>query len=212
MKKAIIGKKLGMTQVFEEGGTVVPVSVIQAGPCVVIQKKTADKDGYNGVVVGFGAVKEKRLNKPELGVFKKAKLEPKKYLREIAVENFENAQVGTEIKCTVFKAGDIVDVTGISKGHGYSGVIKRHGFRRNRMSHGAGPIHREVGSLGASSSYSKVFKGRPMPGQMGRDRVTIQNLKIIKVDEARNVILVKGAIPGAKEGLVEIRSAAKGVK
>ena len=209
MSKAILGKKLGMTQVFDLDGKVTPVTVIEAGPCVVVQKKTVDKDGYEAVVVAFGEVKEKSKNKPELGVFKKASVEPKKYLRELKVDNYAELDVGSEIKCSVFKDGDLVDVTGTTKGHGFSGTIKRWNARRLKMSHGTGPVHRSVGGLSANSTPSRVFKNHKMPGQFGNDRVTKQNLKVVKVDEERNLIMVKGSVPGHKDGLVSICSAKK---
>ncbi len=209
MSKAILGKKLGMTQVFDLDGKVTPVTVIEAGPCVVVQKKTVDKDGYEAVVVAFGKTKEKSKNKPELGVFKKASVEPKKYLRELKVDNYAELDVGSEIKCSVFKDGDLVDVTGTTKGHGFSGTIKRWNARRLKMSHGTGPVHRSVGGLSANSTPSRVFKNHKMPGQFGNDRVTKQNLKVVKVDEERNLIMVKGSVPGHKDGLVSICSAKK---
>ncbi len=209
MSKAILGKKLGMTQVFDLDGKVTPVTVIEAGPCVVVQKKTKDKDGYEAVVVAFGKAKEKSKNKPELGVFKKAQVEVKKYLREINPDNYNELEVGSEIKCNVFSEGDLVDVTGTSKGHGFSGTIKRWNARRLKMSHGTGPVHRSVGGLSANSTPSRVFKNHKMPGQFGNDRVTKQNLKVVKVDEERNLIMVKGSVPGHKDGLVSIVSAKK---
>ena len=208
MSKAILGKKLGMTQVFDLDGRVTPVTVIEAGPCVVVQKKTKDKDGYEAVVVAFGKTKEKSKNKPELGVFKKAQVEVKKYLREINPDNYNELEVGSEIKCNVFSEGDLVDVTGTSKGHGFSGTIKRWNARRLKMSHGTGPVHRSVGGLSANSTPSRVFKNHKMPGQFGNDRVTKQNL-VVKVDEERNLIMVKGSVPGHKDGLVSIVSAKK---
>jgi len=209
MKKAILGKKLGMTQVFDLDGKVTPVTVILAGPCTVVQKKTVDKDGYDAVVVGFGETKEKSKNKPELGLFKKANVEVKKYLKEFKLDNFAELEVGNEIKCSVFNEGDLVDVTGTTKGHGFSGTIKRWNAHRLKMTHGTGPVHREVGSLSANSTPSRVFKNRHMPGQYGNEQVTKQNLKVVKVDEERNLILVKGSVPGNKDGLVSICSAKK---
>lgn len=209
MEKAILGKKLGMTQVFDLDGKVTPVTVILAGPCTVVQKKTVDKDGYDAVVVGFGEAKEKSKNKPEMGLFKKANVDVKKYLREFRLSDTSNLEVGNEIKCSVFAEGDLVDVTGTSKGHGFSGVIKRWNARRLRMSHGTGPVHREVGGLSGSSTPSRVFKNRKMPGQFGNDRVTKQNLKVVKIDEERNLMLVKGSVPGSKDGLVFICNAKK---
>ena len=209
MSKAILGKKLGMTQVFDLDGRVTPVTVVEGGRCVVVQKKTKDKDGYEAVVVAFGKTKEKSKNKPELGVFKKAQVEVKKYLREINPDNYNELEVGSEIKCNVFSEGDLVDVTGTSKGHGFSGTIKRWNARRLKMSHGTGPVHRSVGGLSANSTPSRVFKNHKMPGQFGNDRVTKQNLKVVKVDEERNLIMVKGSVPGHKDGLVSIVSAKK---
>lgn len=209
MSKAILGKKLGMTQVFDLDGKVIPVTVILAGPCTVVQKKTVDKDGYNAVVVAFGETKEKLKNKPEMGLFKKANVEAKKYLRELKVDNYDELNVGSEIKCNVFAEGELVDVTGTTKGHGFSGTIKRWNARRLKMSHGTGPVHRSVGGLSANSTPSRVFKNHKMPGQFGNDRVTKQNLKVVKVDEERNLIMVKGSVPGHKDGLVSICSAKK---
>ena len=187
MEKAILGKKIGMTQVFDQNGIVTPVTVILAGPCTVVQKKTVDKDGYNALVVAFEESKENRKNKPELGLFKKANVTPKKYLREYKLDNVDEIEVGSEIKCSVFKEGDVVDVTGTSKGHGFSGNIKRWNARRLKMTHGTGPVHREVGSTGANSSPSRVFKNHKMPGQFGVDKTTNINLKVVKVDEDKNV-------------------------
>ena len=209
MKKAILGKKLGMTQVFTQTGVVIPVTVIEAGPCVVTQKKTVEKDGYNAIQVAFDSIKESRVNKPRLGMFKKANVETKRYLKEFRLDNIDEYNVGSVINCDVFAAGELVDVSGVSKGHGFSGMIKRHGAGRLKMSHGTGPCHRPAGSFGASSTPARVFKNKKMPGQFGNDNVTIQNLEIIKVDELRNCILVKGAVPGAKGGLVCIKNAVK---
>jgi large subunit ribosomal protein L3 len=209
MSKAILGKKIGMTQVFDLDGKVTPVTVILAGPCTVVQKKTVDKDGYEALVVAFGETKENLKNKPEMGLFKKAKVEAKKYLREIQVDNYAELNVGDEIKCNVFNEGDLVDVTGTTKGHGFSGTIKRWNARRLKMSHGTGPVHRSVGGLSANSTPSRVFKNHKMPGQFGNDRVTKQNLKVVKIDEERNLIMVKGGVPGHRDGLVSICSAKK---
>lgn len=209
MEKAILGKKLGMTQVFDLDGKVTPVTVILAGPCTVVQKKTLENDGYNAVVVAFGDTKESRKNKAEMGLFKKAGVEAKKYLRELKLDNFDELEVGSVINCSTFKEGDMVDVTGTTKGHGFSGTIKRWNARRLRMSHGTGPVHREVGGLSANSTPSRVFKNHKMPGQFGNDTVTKQNLKVVKVDEERNIILVKGSVPGHKDGLLSIHSAKK---
>jgi large subunit ribosomal protein L3 len=212
MKKALLGKKLGMTQVFTANGTVIPVTVIEAGPCVVARKKTVEKDGYEAVVLAFGEAKTSgmnKMNKPELGLFKKAGIEPKKYVREFKLDNASELEVGAVIDVNVFVEGEKVDVTGVSKGHGFSGTIKRYGAGRLKETHGSGPCVRFTGSLGASSTPSKVLKGKKMPGQYGNDKVTIQNLEVVKVDEVRNVLLVKGAVPGNKGGLVIIKSAVK---
>lgn len=209
MKKSILGKKLGMTQVFTTSGMVIPVTVVEAGPCTVIQKKTQEKDGYDAVVVGFGEQKEKLVNKPQAGVFKKAGVSAKKYLREIQPDNYAELEVGSTITCDVFNEGDIVDVTGITKGHGFTGNIKRHNARRLKMTHGTGPVHREVGSMSANSTPSRVFKNKLMPGHYGDEQVTIQNLQIVKVDKERNVLLIKGAIPGSKNALVTVTTAVK---
>lgn len=206
--KAIIGRKIGMTQIFAQDGTAIPVTVVEAGPCVVTQVKTVEKDGYNAVQVGFGEVKAKNLNKAQLGLFKKANVENKKVLMELD-PNGETFEVGNEIKCDVFAEGDIVDVAGVSKGHGFSGVIARWNNHRLKMTHGVGPVHREVGSMGANSDPSRVFKNKKMPGQWGNESVTIQNLTVVKVDSARNLLLIKGSIPGAKKSIVCINKAAK---
>ena len=209
MQKAIIGKKVGMTQIFDESGKVIPVTVIEAGPCVVTQKKTTEKDGYNAVQLGFEDVKESKLTKPELGHLKKAEVALKKHLKEFRVEKAAEMNVGDEIKASVFTVGDKVDVTGISKGHGYQGVIKRWGAQRTPTSHGGGPVHRHAGSMGSSTDPSRIFKGKIGAGQMGCDQVTIQNLDIVKVDPELNMIAVRGAIPGPKGGLVLIKSTVK---
>lgn len=209
MKKGIYGKKLGMTQVFTQNGLVIPVTVIEAGPCVVTQKKTIENDGYNAVQVAFDVIKENKLNKPILGIFKKANVTPTRYLRELRIDKVNEFEVGSKILCTIFEPGDKVDVSGVSKGHGFTGTIKRWNAGRLRMSHGAGPCHRLTGSLGASSTPARVMKNTTMPGQDGNENVTVQSLEVIKVDEVRNIILVKGAIPGAKGGLVCIRDAVK---
>ncbi len=209
MKKAIIGKKLGMTQVFTDKGTVIPVTVIEAGPCVVTQKKTVEKDGYSAVQIAFGDIKQNRLNKPMQGIFKKAGVEPKRYLKEFKFDNADEYEVGATITCNIFTPGEKVDVTGVSKGHGFSGVIKRFGAARIRMSHGAGPCHRFTGSLGASATPARVLKGKKMPGRYGNYVTTIQNLDVVKVDDVRNIILVKGAIPGAKGAIVYLKNAVK---
>lgn len=212
MKKAILGKKLGMTQVFTADGVVIPVTVVEAGPCFVIQKKTIDKDGYESLVVAFDEKREKLVNKPDAGQFKKAGVTPKRFVKEIDVDAYNDLNVGSEIKCSVFDEGEKVDVTGITRGRGFTGVIQRWNNARLKMSHGTGPVHREVGSMGANSTPSRVFKLKKMPGQYGNEQVTIQNLQVVKVDEARNVLLIKGAIPGNRNGLVLIKSAVKAGK
>ncbi|MBE3579987.1 MAG: 50S ribosomal protein L3 [Caldanaerobacter subterraneus] len=208
MKKGILGKKHGMTQIFDEKGEVIPVTVIEAGPCVVVQKKTVEKDGYNAIQVGFGDISEKRVNKPLLGHFKKAGVSPKRYLREFRLDDISGYEVGTEIKVDIFKPGDRVDVTGISKGKGFAGVIKRYGARRGPMSHGS-KYHRRVGSMGATTDPGRTFKGKKMPGRMGSDRVTIQNLEVVKVDPELNLLVVKGSVPGPKGSLLIIRDSVK---
>lgn len=208
MKKAILGTKLGMTQIFNEDGKVVPVTVILAGPCTVVQKKTAETDGYEAVQVGYGEVKEKNLNKPMKGHFAKADIAAKKYLREFRLEDVSNLNVGDEIKADIFEAGEKVDVTGTSKGKGFAGPMKRWGLHRGPMSHGSG-YHRGSGSMGACSSPGRVMKGKKLPGHMGVETVTVQNLEIVKVNADENIILVKGAVPGSKGGLITIRNGVK---
>ena len=209
MNKAIIGKKLGMTQIFSADVKVIPVTVVEAGPCPVFQIKTAEKDGYAAVKVGFGKVEEKDLNKPDNGQFKKAGVEPQKVLKEFKFDDCGKYAVGQTLTVETFAEGDHVDVVGLTKGHGFSGVIKRWNQHRLKMTHGVGPVHREVGSMGANSSPSRVFKNKRMPGQYGNERVTIQNLEIVKVDTARNVLLIKGAIPGPKGGIVTVTDSVK---
>ena len=209
MKKAILGKKLGMTQIFDNNGLVVPVTVVEAGPCYVSQVKTQQNDGYAAVQMAFDSVREQLLNKPMLGQLKKAEIPAQRVLKEFKLEDAENYKLGDKITCEVFAEGDIVDVVGTSKGHGTSGTIARWNFHRQKMSHGGGPIHRHVGSIGANTFPAKVFKGKKMAGRWGNERVTVQNLKVVKVDAERNLILVKGAIPGAKGSIVSVKSAAK---
>ena len=209
MKKAIIGKKIGMTQIFDAEGKVIPVTVIEAGPCVVTQLKTEEKEGYNAVQMGFADVKEKKLNKPQLGHLKKAGEAVKKYLKEFRFEDCTMFQVGDVIKADMFAEGDCVDVTGISKGKGYAGVIKRWNAGRSPMSHGAGPMHRHQGSMGACSDPSKIMKGKMMPGHLGAEQVTIQNLDVVKVDAEMNMIAVRGAVPGPKGGIVFLKNTVK---
>ena len=211
MKKFILGKKVGMTQIFDERGFAVPVTVVEAGPCTVVQNKTVDSDGYNAVKVGFEDVKEKKLNKPEKGIFSKANVGFKKYLREFRVDEASEFEIGKEITVSeMFEDGDKIDVSGISKGKGFQGVIKRYGFSRGNETHGS-HYHRRVGSLGATSSPGRVFKGKKMPGHMGHEKVTVQNLDIVKVDAERNLLLIKGSVPGAKGGLLTIRNSVKSI-
>ena len=209
MQKGIIGRKIGMTQIFDQNGNVVPVTVVEAGPCVVAQKKTVENDGYASIQVGFGDLKPNKVNKPMKGHFAKGDVAPKRALREFRLENTEAYNVGDLIKADVFAEGEKVDVTGTSKGHGFSGVIKRWNSHRLKETHGVGPVHREVGSLGANSDPSRVFPGKHMPGQYGGEQVTVLNLTVVKVDTARNVLLIKGAVPGARNGIVYIREAVK---
>ena len=209
MNKAIIGKKLGMTQVFSPDGKVIPVTVVEAGPCPVVQIKTLERDGYTAVKLGFDEVAEKRLNKPEAGAFKKVGVAPQKVLKEFRLEDISYYAVGNVVTCETFKEGDKVDVSGLTKGHGYTGVIKRWNNHRLKETHGVGPVHREVGSMGANSTPSRVFKGKKMAGQYGHEKVTIQNLEIVKVDVQRNALLIKGAIPGPVKGIVTIADSVK---
>lgn len=208
MDKAILGKKIGMSQIFTDSGVVIPVTIVEAGPCQVSQIKTIEKDGYASVQLAFVDTKANRLTKAEVGHLKKANIAPKKYLKEFKIAS-EGLTLGSEIKCDVFKQGDIVDVSGYTKGRGFTGVIQRWNFHRLKMTHGTGPVHREVGSLSANSDPSRVFKNRKMPGQYGNEKVTIQNLEIAKVDAERNLLFVKGAIPGAKGSVVTVCSAVK---
>ena len=208
MKKGLIGKKIGMTQIFDEAGNVIPVTV-EAGPCTVTQIKTVENDGYQAVQVGFGDVKVSRVNKPMKGHFDKADVAPKKTLKEFRLESIDGIEVGNILKADTFEVGEIVDVKGTSKGHGTAGAIKRWNFSRLRMTHGTGPNHRHAGSLGACSSPSRVFKGKKMAGHYGHETVTVQNLKIAKVDAENNLIAIKGAIPGPKGGIVVIADAVK---
>ena len=212
MEKAIIGKKVGMTQIFDEAGKVIPVTVIEAGPCVVTQKKTVEKDGYTAVQLGFEDVAERKLTKPELGHLKKAGVSAKRVLKEFALNNAESLNIGDEVKADTFAAGDRVDVTGISKGKGYAGVIKRHGAARLKESHGTGPVHRHAGSMSANSDPSRIFKGKIGAGQMGNEQVTVLNLDVVKVDPELNLIAVCGAIPGPKGGIACLRSSVINVK
>lgn len=209
MQKAIIGKKLGMTQLFDESGKVVPVTVVEAGPCVISQKKTVETDGYEAVQMGYGDLKASKVNKPMKGHFAKGDVAPKKYLREFRFADISAMNVGDIIKADVFAEGDKVDVVGTSKGKGTAGVIKRWNFGRLKESHGTGPVHRHAGSLGACSSPSRVFKGKKLAGHLGHERVTVQNLAVVKVDVENNIIAIKGAIPGPKGGVVMISDSVK---
>ena len=207
--KAIIGKKVGMSQIFDENGRVIPVTVIEAGPCVVTQKKTSEKEGYNAVQLGFEDVAERKLSKPEMGHLNKAGVAPKKHLREFNLENAAELNLGDIVKADTFKVGDFVDVTGTSKGHGFEGVVKRHGAAIKRMTHGGGPVHRHQGALAAGTYPGRIFKGRDGAGHMGVDQVTVQNLAVVKVDPELNMLVVCGAIPGPKGGLVTVKSTVK---
>ncbi|MDD6268956.1 MAG: 50S ribosomal protein L3 [Oscillospiraceae bacterium] len=209
MQKAIIGKKIGMTQIFDESGKVIPVTVVEAGPCVVIQKKTVENDGYAAVQIGFGEVKPKNVNKPMKGHFDKAEVAAKKTLKEFRLEGCDSMNVGDIIKADTFAVGDSVDVSGTSKGKGFAGAIKRHNQHRLKETHGTGPVHREAGSMGACSSPSRIYKGKGMPGHMGAEKVTVQNLEVVKIDTENNLIAVKGAIPGAKGSIVTIVNSVK---
>ena len=209
MTKAIIGKKIGMTQIFDEAGKVIPVTVVEAGPCVVVQKKTVENDGYSAVQCGFGDIREKLVNKPMKGHFAKADVALKRTLKEFRLDNAESLNVGDVLKADSFEVGDIVDVCGTSKGKGFQGTIKRNNNARLKETHGTGPVHRHAGSMGACSSPSRIFKGKGMPGQYGNVKVTVQNLEIVKVDAENNLIAIKGAIPGPKGGIVVIADAVK---
>ena len=212
MQKAIIGKKVGMTQTFDESGKAIPVTVVVAGPCTVTQKKTVETDGYTAVQLGFEDIKESKLTKPEAGHLKKAGVEAKKHLKEFKLDNAADMSVGDVVKADTFAAGDMIDVTGISKGHGYQGVVKRHGAGRTPMTHGGGPVHRHAGSMGASSHQSRIFPGKIGAGQMGNEQVTIENLEVVKVDAELNMIVIRGAIPGPKGGIVYIKNTVKNAK
>ena len=209
MKKGIIGKETGMTQIFTEKGNVIPVTVIEAGPCVVAQKKTVQNDGYDAVQLGFMAVKEKHLTKPEMGHFNKAGVEYKKHLKEFRLDNAAEMNVGDVVAVDTFAAGEKVDVTGTTKGRGYSGAVKRWGHHTLRATHGTGPVHRQVGSMGANSSPSRVFKNKKMAGQYGNEKVTVLNLEVVKIDTEKNLIAVKGAVPGSRGDIVFLRNSVK---
>ena len=208
MKKAIIGRKVGMTQIFDEKGAVIPVTVIEAGPCPVVQIKTVETDGYDAVQLGFGEVKEIKVNKPTKGHFSKAEVKPTKHLREFRLDDVSTVKVGEEINVDIFEAGDNIDIQGISKGKGFQGVIKRHGQSRGPMGHGS-MYHRRPGSMGPTSTPGRVFKGKKLPGHMGVNTVTIQNLVIVKVDNDKNAILVKGSVPGNKGSILKINDSVK---
>ena len=208
MKKAILATKVGMTQIFDESGALVPVTVLQAGPCVVTQVKTVENDGYEAVQVGFGDIREKLVNKPQKGLFEKAGVSVKRYIREFRFENTADYKVADEIKADIFAAGDKVDATAISKGKGFQGAIKKHGQHRGPMAHGS-KYHRHAGSNGTSSDPSRVFKGKKMPGHMGHVKVTTQNIEVVRVDAEKNLILVKGAVPGPKKSLVTLKETVK---
>lgn len=209
MKKCIIGKKIGMTQLFDEKGNVIPVTVVEAGPCVVVQKKTTENDGYEAVQLGFGALSDKKANKAVKGHFAKADVALKKNLREFRLEDISGLKTGDIIKADTFTAGDRVDVCGISKGHGYAGTIKRFNHHSLRSTHGTGPVHRHAGSNGANSDPSRVMKGKKLPGHYGVDRVTVQNLDVVKVDAENNLLAIKGALPGANGSVVYITDTVK---
>lgn len=209
MQKGIIGKKIGMTQIFDENGKVVPVTVVEAGPCVVSQKKTVENDGYAAVQIGFGDLKAHKVKKPMAGHFAKANVDPKRTLREFRFDDIDAYNVGDLVKADVFAAGDKVDVTGTSKGKGYAGVIKRWNFQRLKESHGSGPVARHGGSIGSCSDPSRVYPGKKMAGHLGSERVTVQNLQVVKVDAENNLIAIKGAIPGPNGGTVVIHDTVK---
>ena len=209
MVKAIIGKKVGMTQIFDEKGKVIPVTVIEAGPCVVVQVKTEENDGYSSVQLGFKDIKDRKLTKPQLGHMKKAGVQSKKYLKEFRLDDPSSLNIGDELKADIFAQGDKVDVTGISRGKGFAGVVKRHGAGRTATSHGGGPVHRHAGSMGPGSDPARIFKGKMGAGQMGAVQVTVQNLDVVKVDPERNMIALRGAIPGPRSGIVFIKSTVK---
>jgi large subunit ribosomal protein L3 len=209
MQKGIIGKKIGMTQIFDEAGKVVPVTVVEAGPCVVVQKKTVENDGYAALQLGYGDVKVQRVNKPMKGHFDKADVACKKNLKEFRLDDCDSLNVGDIVKADTFAVGDAIDVVGTSKGKGYAGPIKRHNQHRLKETHGTGPVHRQAGSMGACSSPSRIFKGKGMAGHMGAEQVTVQNLEIVKIDVENNLIAIKGAVPGPKGGIVYIVDSVK---
>ena len=211
MVKAIIGKKVGMTQIFDDKGRVIPVTVIEAGPCVVVQKKTSENDGYDSIQLGYQDIKEHKLTKPELGHIKKAGVKAKKYLKEFRLDDTSTLNIGDELKADVFSEGECIDVTGTSRGKGFSGVIKRHNAGRTPESHGGGPVHRHAGSMGSGTDPSRIFKGKMGAGQMGAEQVTIQNLDVVKVDAELNMIAVRGAIPGPRGGIVYLKNTVKNI-
>ena len=211
MKKAILATKIGMTQIFDESGLLIPVTVLQAGPCSVLQVKTEEKDGYKAVVVGFSDIREKLVSKPKKGTFDKAGVSYKRYIRELRLEDADKCEVASEIKADIFEAGEKIDVTAVSKGKGYQGAIKRFGQHRGPMKHGS-KFHRHQGSNGAATSPGRVYKGKGMLGHMGSETVTIQNLTVVRVDAENNLILVKGSVPGAKKALITVREAVKAAK
>lgn len=209
MQKGIIGKKIGMTQIFDEAGKVIPVTVVEAGPCVVVQKKTVENDGYASVQLGFGEINEKNVTKPMKGHFAKADAAVKRTLKEFRLEDTESVNVGDILKADTFAIGDIIDVSGTSKGKGFQGTIKRNNNSRLKETHGTGPVHRHAGSMGACSSPSRIFKGKALPGHMGAEKVTVQNLEVVKVDAENNLIAIRGAVPGPKGGIVVITDCIK---
>lgn len=212
MNKFILGKKIGMTQIFNDAGLAIPVTVIQAGPCAVVQKKTVENDGYTAIKLGFSEVQEKKLNKPDKGLFAKIKVTSKKYLREFRTDDVDKYEVGQEVKVEdMFADGDVIDVSGISKGKGFQGTIKRYGQKGGPETHGS-MYHRRPGSMGAGTSPGRVYKGKKQPGHMGADKITVQNLNVVKVDTERNLLLVKGAVPGPKGGLIVVKGAVKSGK
>ena len=208
MKKAILGKKVGMTQVFAEDGTIIPVTVVEAGPCTVVRKKTNERDGYEAICVGFSDIREGLVNKPKMGEFKKAEIDPKRFVREFKFENTADYEVGQDIKADIFETGDFIDVTAISVGHGFTGPIRRWNQSRGPMTHGS-HYHRGPGSMGAASSPSRVFKGKHLGGHWGSEKITVQNLQVVRVDVERNMILIKGSTPGRRGALVTVRQAVK---
>ncbi len=209
MKKGIIGKKIGMTQIFDENGNAIPVTVIEAGPCVVSQIKTKENDGYEAVQLGYMSIEDKKVNKPMKGHFASKGVAAKKHLKEFRLEDISGYSIGDTVSADIFAAGEKVDITGTSKGHGYSGVVKRWGCHQLRMTHGVGPVHRQPGSMGANSSPSRIFKNKKMAGQYGNEKVTVLNLEVAKIDAEKNLIAVKGAVPGSRGGIVFIRNTVK---